>query len=124
MQKLNVWTAGAISRKFRGLRAKNRTWLELFLNAQGLRVEYEETEGLFSKKSSVGRRVQILGSSGRFLQSFGPICDYFSKEVDCGLILGKLGGVFNKSARRTVMFRSDPLILDPTAQIGWVLDLI
>ena len=30
----------------------------------------------------------------------------------------KTQGVFNKSARRTVMFRSDPLILDPTAQIG------
>ena len=49
MQKLNVWTAGAISRKFRGLRAKNRTWLELFLNAQGLRVYLKETQGLFSK---------------------------------------------------------------------------
>ena len=31
------------------------------------------------------------------MQSFGPICDYFSKEVDCVLILGKLGGSLTKT---------------------------
>jgi len=60
VQNQRAWTAGTISRKFRGLRAKNRTWLELFLNAQGLRVEYEETEGLFSKKSSADRFLSWL----------------------------------------------------------------
>ena len=38
--------------------------MELFLNAQGLRVEYEETEGLFSKKASADHFLSWL-TSGR-----------------------------------------------------------
>jgi len=73
VQNQLAWMAGTISRKFRGLRAKNRTWLELFLNAQGLRVYLKETQGLFSKTtrpkgyarfSAVGSRSDGLDLNG------------------------------------------------------------
>jgi hypothetical protein len=49
MLKLKVWMAGSISKKLRGLNAKNRAYLELLLNGGGLRVDSKETQGLFSK---------------------------------------------------------------------------
>ena len=53
MQNQRAWMAGSISRKFRGLRAKNRTWLELVLNGTGLQVDSLRTEGLSSKFSKL-----------------------------------------------------------------------
>ena len=58
------------------------------------------------------------------VQSFGPNWYYFYTILDGGFISIKRRGSLAKRPGRTVMFRSDPLILDPTAQIGWVLDLI
>ena len=51
MQKLQLWTAGSISKKARGLSVKNGTYLEILLNGTGLRVESRKTKGLFSKSS-------------------------------------------------------------------------
>ena len=49
MQTQQVWTEGSKREKHRGLSAKNRVKLELFLNVEGLRVYFIETQGLFSK---------------------------------------------------------------------------
>jgi hypothetical protein len=69
MPKLKVWMVGSISKKLRGLNAKNRAYLELLLNGGGLRVDSKETQGLFSKAarpkgvtSNLGRWIWI----GRF----------------------------------------------------------
>jgi len=49
MQKDRDWMAGSKTGKLRGLNTKNRADLELFLNCRGLRVDFKETQGLFSK---------------------------------------------------------------------------
>ena len=58
------------------------------------------------------------------VQSFGPNWYYFYTILDGGFIFIKRRGSLAKWPGRTIMFRFDPLILDPTAQIGWVLVLI
>jgi hypothetical protein len=55
MPKLEVWMAGSISKKLRGLNAKNRAYLELLSNGVGLRVDSKETQGLFSKAARANR---------------------------------------------------------------------
>ena len=52
MQKDLGWTAGSILEKLRDLNVKNRSWLEIFLNNHGPRVDFKETRGLFSKMAS------------------------------------------------------------------------
>ena len=46
------WTAGSISRKPKGVRAKIWADLELILNYKGVRVDYAKGQGLFSKTAS------------------------------------------------------------------------
>ena len=53
MQKDRDWTAGSKTGKLRGLNAKNRADLELFLNYRGLRVDFQELQGLFSKNGTL-----------------------------------------------------------------------
>ena len=50
MQKDWDWTAGSKTGKLRGLNAKNRADLELFLNCSGSRVNSRKVQGLFNKK--------------------------------------------------------------------------
>ena len=52
MQKDRGWMAVPIFKKVRGLNVKNRADLELLLNCRGLRVDFKEIRGLFSKKAS------------------------------------------------------------------------
>ena len=64
MQNQRAWTAGLISRKVRGLRAKLWTKKEIFLNRLGLRVEYRKLQGLFNKNGSPKgyARIRAVGS--------------------------------------------------------------
>jgi hypothetical protein len=55
VQKLQGWMAGSISKELRGLNNKNRTNLEILLNGGGLRVDSEETQGLFNKSAGANR---------------------------------------------------------------------
>ena len=48
MQKHKAWTAGAKSRKVRGLSAKIRASLQLFFKRAGLRVDNPKEQGLFN----------------------------------------------------------------------------
>ena len=75
MQNQRAWMAGTISRKFRGLRAKNRTWLELFLNAQGLRVDNYKLQGLLCKTYQPNRypRMWAAGSGPNGLDLRGKL---------------------------------------------------
>ena len=50
---------GSKTGKLRGLNAKNRADLELFLNCSGLRVDFKEVQGLFSKTAMANRYAQI-----------------------------------------------------------------
>jgi len=50
MQKDWDWTAGSKTGKLRGLNAKNRADLELFLNCSGSRVNSRKVQGLINKK--------------------------------------------------------------------------
>ena len=52
MQKLQLWTAGSISKELRGLNVKNWAELQLLLNCSGPRVDFKEAGGLFSKTAS------------------------------------------------------------------------
>ena len=49
MQKVKGWTAGSNSKELRGLGVKVWTKLQLLLTIGGLRVDFKEKEGLFSK---------------------------------------------------------------------------
>jgi hypothetical protein len=51
--------AGPKSRKLRGFGAKIGAQLELFLNSRGLRVDFKETQGLFSKTVCLKRYLLI-----------------------------------------------------------------
>jgi hypothetical protein len=55
MLKLKGWTADPKFRKLRGFGAKIGAQLELFLNWVGLRVDSQETQGLFNKSAGVNR---------------------------------------------------------------------
>ena len=66
--------AGSISKKFRGVCARFWAHLELVLNKATPRVEYEETEGLFSKNARAGPRVLNLERSGGYALKTGPLC--------------------------------------------------
>ena len=59
MQKDRDWMAGSKTGKLRGLNAKNRADLELFLNCSGLRVDFKEVQGLCSKTATANRYTQI-----------------------------------------------------------------
>ena len=52
MQNCRLWTAGSISRKLRGVRAKIWAELEIVLNYKGVRVDFGKGQGLFSKTAS------------------------------------------------------------------------
>ena len=69
MQKDRDWTAGSKTGKLRGLNAKNRADLELFLNCSGPRVESMKDQGLFSKKTRPNRYLRIWAVGSR---SGGP----------------------------------------------------
>ena len=64
MQKDRDWTAGLKTGKLRGLNAKNRADLELFLNCSGSRVNSRKVQGLFNKKGRLKRylRMRAIGS--------------------------------------------------------------
>ena len=64
MQKDRDWTAGSKIGKLRGLNAKNRADLELFLNCSGSRVNSRKVQGLFNKKGRLKRylRMRAVGS--------------------------------------------------------------
>ena len=62
MQKDRGWMAGSKTGKLRGLNAKNRADLELFLNCRGQRVDFKETQGLLSKNARADR--YEAGSNG------------------------------------------------------------
>ena len=64
MQKDRDWTAGSKTGKLRGLNAKNRADLELFLNCSGSRVNSRKVQGLFNKKGRLKRylRMRAIGS--------------------------------------------------------------
>ena len=47
--------AGSNREKLRGQNDKNRTYLQLFLNYKGVRVEYGKLEGLLSKTDRANR---------------------------------------------------------------------
>ena len=49
MQNQRVWTAGSKLGKSKGLNIKNWAFLELFLKAHGLRVDFGKGQGLFNK---------------------------------------------------------------------------
>ena len=51
MQKQQPRMAGSIFKKLRGLLAKNWASVQLVLTCGGLRVDFKEEEGLFSKMS-------------------------------------------------------------------------
>ena len=64
MQKDRDWMAGSKTGKLRGLNAKNRADLELFLNCSGSRVNSRKVRGLFNKKGRLKRclRMRAVGS--------------------------------------------------------------
>ena len=64
MQKDRDWTAGSKTGKLRGLNAKNRADLELFLNCSGSHVNSRKVQGLFNKKGRLKRylRMRAVGS--------------------------------------------------------------
>jgi hypothetical protein len=47
--------AVSISKELRVLNDKNRTYVELLLNGGGLRIDSEETQGLFNKSTGANR---------------------------------------------------------------------
>ena len=53
MQNYTGWTVGSKTVKLRGLNAKNRTRMQLLLNCRGLRVDFQELQGLFSKNGTL-----------------------------------------------------------------------
>ena len=58
------------------------------------------------------------------MQNFGPNCNYFSIQMDCGLNSRKGKGSLTKVPGRTGKIGSGRLDLDWTVQIGLDLDLI
>ena len=70
VQKDLNWMAGSITRKLRGVRAKFRADLEIFLNVGGLRVYFKETEGLLCKSGSTD---YFPGSLTRAGNESGPL---------------------------------------------------
>jgi hypothetical protein len=60
--------AVSISKELRVLNDKNRTYVELLLNGGGLRIDSEETQGLFNKSNRANRYLLIWairsGSNG------------------------------------------------------------
>ena len=59
MQKLQLWTAGSISKEPRGLNVKNWAELQLLLNCSGLRVNSRKVQGLFRKTARPKRYLWI-----------------------------------------------------------------
>ena len=64
MQEDRDWTSGSKTGKLRGLNAKNRADLELFLNCSGSRVNSRKVQGLFNKKGRLKwyLRMRAVGS--------------------------------------------------------------
>jgi len=59
VQKDRGWTADLKTTKLREVGARNWADLELFLNWTGLRVDFKETQGLFSKTARPKGYLQI-----------------------------------------------------------------
>ena len=55
---------GSISKKLKGLSAKNWAWLEIFLHSHGLRFDIRKGGGLFSKSGSADRFPGCLSRAG------------------------------------------------------------
>jgi hypothetical protein len=89
--------AGSISKKLRGLNAKNRAYLELLLNGGGLRVDSKETQGLFNKSAEANWYLLIWATGSR---SDGSERSGTRDLISRGSRIGQLGLVGRAGRRR------------------------
>ena len=95
MQKYRGWMASSKTGKLRGLNAKNRADLELFLNCSGSRVNSRKVQGLFNKKGQAEAISKDLDLGG-----LGLIRS--RSNLVCWLRIGRSGPNWRGTRRRCV----------------------